>query len=582
MEKLQDSSQELLIESHSIAIKLEPCNSNSESNETKKKKCKQSTMDQDMVNMFASVWVKVEVDEDGSNTENVMEDAPRRKKHKLPAKFKCDQCEYTTAYRNCLKLHVIGHDGRKAFSCNDCDYTTKYPTALNRHMLVKHQSNGNQPATMYRCDECDYTTFYKWNLNAHNHKHKNEKQYKCPQCDYSTAFKQHYNKHYKRHSKDDNNMVYKCDQCPFVTRFDGHITRHLAKIHNIVSDKANKCDFCDFSTKVNWRLTIHKTRSKQEELLKCSYCGFETFYMCQSKMHRKLHFRELYKDTSKNFTQQKDRQENENDTSQVGTDEKSEEIEQSDSLKESESNEKTEKYILDPKCEQWNYICVLESDDKDRPFKCVVCDYTARFKASVQRHYQRRHTGPQDRPYKCVNCDFSTKTKDQIGLHNKRSQSNKIIKCTQCTFSTKYKCQFAMHTKTHYDQKCPNCDFKCRNKYEMQKHFTIIHLGDGLKCQYCDFQATRKESLLSHESIHTGEKPFKCNVPSCEYMTVRKSMLRNHIRRCHGHIQDDVTIVSENKIQSLKLSVDDISRHNFEASNLLLAQSLSHGDRDLI
>lgn len=76
MEKLQDSSQELLIESHSIAIKLEPCNSNSESNETKKKKkCKQSTTDQDMVNMFASVWVKVEVDEDGSNTENVMEDA---------------------------------------------------------------------------------------------------------------------------------------------------------------------------------------------------------------------------------------------------------------------------------------------------------------------------------------------------------------------------------------------------------------------------------------------------------------------------------------------------------------------------
>lgn len=465
----------------------------------------------------------------------------RRRKRQI---MKCDQCAYTTVYKNCLKLHVLSHATSKPFSCTICEYTTKYPTALHRHNIIKHQSElpaEPKSPTVYKCEQCEYSTFYKWNLNAHKRKHL-EKQYKCavPDCDYETAYRHNLAKHSKKH----NEMVFfKCDKCPFLTRFEGHITRHLAKIHNEVTENMNKCDLCDFATKIKWRLNLHKQRSRQENVLKCPFCDFETYYMCENKKHKVSHYKHIYSKKS-------------NRSLETPQDDSCDHERSYDMEKDCEIDESAPKYTLDPDCLDWNSIQVLESDDKDKPFQCHMCNYTARFKASVQRHFQRHHTGDQNRPYKCVNCDFSTKTKDQIALHNKRSKSELPMHCGTCQFSTKFKCQFVMHQKCHYENKCPKCDYTCKHKYELQKHFTMIHLGNGIKCQYCEYRASRKDSLLCHETIHTGVKPFKCE--HCDYMSVRKCLLHNHIKRYHSDIKNDVTVVSESKIESLKMPIENM------------------------
>ncbi|XP_041970182.1 zinc finger protein 845-like [Aricia agestis] len=549
-----------------------------------------SANEKDMMSMFASVWVKVEVEED-SNTNMAInlnscktepsdrslrarpnagttkyrfddddvniKSSGKKKPNKV---LKCDQCEYTTGYKNCLNMHILSHHtDDRPYACHYCGYTTKYPTSLSRHILIQHElkdmpQDGQE--NVYKCDNCDYTSQFKWNLNAHKRKHKLVKQFKCPQCDYCTAYRHNFMKHSKVHTE---GIFFKCDKCPFVTRFEGHITRHLAKIHNVVSEKASRCDLCDFSTKVRWRLNTHKQRSKQEKALHCPYCDFVTFYMCESKKHKATHYNKIYGTPASHKVQQNSLTPtitNPIDKLEPQSQPPTPICREMEPPTSSHSKKRgsNQNYKLDPDCLDWNSIQVIESDDREKPFLCHMCSYTSKFKAAVQRHFQRHHTGTTNKPYKCCNCEFSTKTKDQIALHNKRSISEHLMVCKTCGFTTNYKCQYVSHQKrVHYEFKCMTCSYTCRQKYELQKHYATMHLGNGLKCKYCDYTSARKESLLCHETIHTGDKPFKCTL--CPYMSIRRSLLENHIKRYHSEQTKDVTIISDDKIESLKVSL---------------------------
>ncbi|XP_045529393.1 zinc finger protein 761-like isoform X1 [Pieris brassicae] len=494
----------------------------------------------ELTNMFASVWVKVEVQADAQADVDTPSHTPKprkSKKKKGKEELACQHCDYTTIHKNCLRYHIHGHDN-KLLTCEHCSYTTKYPNSLNRHCKLQHNLSPEETKdNTYKCEyeNCEYVTYYRWNLNVHQRKHKLEKHHKCPKCDYRTAYRHNLLKHSKSHNE---GVFFKCDKCPFVTKYEGHISRHLAKIHNEVSEGANRCDMCDFSTKIRWRLNTHKQRSRQSNNLKCEHCEFTTFYMCEHKKHKELHFGAIYV--------------NKNTESSVSQPQPSLPLD----IPKVESESQRDQYVIDPNCLDWNSIQVLESEDKERPFMCLMCSYTSKFKAAVQRHFQRHHTGTKNRPYKCCNCDFSTKTKDQIALHNKRSKSDKLLHCPICRFSTMFKCHLAMHQKTHYTFKCTMCSYSCRQKYDLKKHYAVAHMGKGLKCHFCDYVAARKESLLCHEAIHTGNKPFKCTL--CNYSSVRRSLLDVHTRRFHCDRRPDVTIVSDDKIESLKVPLPEL------------------------
>ncbi|XP_037300149.1 zinc finger protein Xfin [Manduca sexta] len=628
---------------------------------------------------FASVWVKVEMDDDMEEETDALEvtqteepQKPQKSKRKYNRTIlQCEQCSYTTIHKNCLKMHVLDHMNSKPHICNLCTYSTKYPTSLQRHMFIKHKESTDDVKTLFYCDSCDYSTYFKWNLNSHKRRHTTDKQFQCEHCSYSTAYRHNFIKHSRVHNKV--TREYTCDKCPFVTKFAGHIQRHLSQIHNEVSDKACACDVCDFSTMVRWRLNIHKQRSRQENPLKCGICGFQTFYMCENKKHKKTHFNDMLLKVGvvngsngvsdkpidvdseqpdrmtgvpkpgvehthgilngvtgnegrlndlEDVTQREDLTEQDvfktdtmnsyhmvdrvnenkgqinnaiehkyNDTDGMAEDifkagltqmydmvnkvtenrtiidpsyykecvnDRITEGDTYNNFNEQHTNlttnpnlttktpklKKLKNYIVDPNCESRKTIQVLESDNVERPFQCVKCAYTSKFKAAVIRHYQRHHTS-ENRPYKCCNCDFSTKTKDQISLHNKRSQSEGTLICNICNFTTNFKCTYVMHQKVHYAHKCTKCDYSCRNKYDIQKHFSTVHMGEGMKCRFCDYRSGRRESLLCHEAIHTGHKPFKCEL--CDYQSVRKSLLEVHFRRCHTDV-----IVAEGKVQESK------------------------------
>lgn len=64
-------------------------------------------------------------------------------------------------------------------------------------------------------------------------------------------------------------------------------------------------------------------------------------------------------------------------------------------------------------------------------------------------------------------------------------------------------------------------------------------------CPICGHLAKQKKDLKKHFRIHTGEKPYGCQL--CPYRSTQNSNLKTHIRRVHTH-----PLMKEN------LSVDNV------------------------
>ena len=52
-------------------------------------------------------------------------------------------------------------------------------------------------------------------------------------------------------------------------------------------------------------------------------------------------------------------------------------------------------------------------------------------------------------------------------------------------------------------------------------------------CPHCEFVSTIATSLRSHILTHTGEKPYKCPDPNCDYASTQMGPLQKHIKRSH-------------------------------------------------
>lgn len=109
----------------------------------------------------------------------------------------------------------------------------------------------------------------------------------------------------------------------------------------------------------------------------------------------------------------------------------------------------------------------------------------------------------------------------------------KIKSFSQCNICDKVlsRCNLAKHKRVHSGEKpykCNICDAAFSQSNDLKGH-QRIHSGERpYKCNICGAAFTLSSTMKQHEKIHLFEKPYKCTV--CENGFSRRSSYKDHLR----------------------------------------------------
>ncbi len=172
-------------------------------------------------------------------------------------------------------------------------------------------------------------------------------------------------------------------------------------------------------------------------------------------------------------------------------------------------------------------------------FTCEKCGKILKTKFALQQHNARKHLGmviDLNKRYQCENCGKVCVGKTEYTSHmNKEHLGIRPFSCQVCHKSFHRKAVLREHMKLHGDPKysCPKC-----GKLFHQKPGLEVHMGTHVAqqekkftCEVCNKTFARKMSLTRHSRIHTGDKPYKCQL--CPGAFSDFSILRRHVKGVH-------------------------------------------------
>ncbi|KAL4712496.1 hypothetical protein ACJJTC_007512 [Scirpophaga incertulas] len=129
---------------------------------------------------------------------------------------------------------------------------------------------------------------------------------------------------------------------------------------------------------------------------------------------------------------------------------------------------------------------ILKSSHKSTIYQCNICCKEYDSKKSVIRHLLLGHT--TERPFVCKLCGRTYKTASEIIRHSRAHDGTRFFCKEQCGYSTVYLGALREHERRH-------------NKGEAK-----------YKCEECGKGFQVKTWYDQHQNVHTGLKPFVCDI----------------------------------------------------------------------
>ena len=258
------------------------------------------------------------------------------------------------------------HEEENPFYCSICNSGFDSEASLLEHYESAHNS-GMPPENQEQMGH--FEPKIEFQSQDHNFEVHEEESPTCTQCD--TSFK---NKSYLKHhiaTVHDGIKTWECQICAKTFSYKNKLQLHISNVHE--KQKPFKCSACDYSAGIKGNVTKHilsvhggaadvlyDSKDKEHD---CTFCDFK----CIWRPDLLKHIKEVHDGNwkcpicSKIFTYQNKLQ-----------------------------------------------LHMASVHEKQKPFKCSVCDYKAGIKGNVTKHIQKLHVGEGD-----VLCDKKDKQSNE-------------------------------------------------------------------------------------------------------------------------------------------------------------------------